>query len=113
MRECRLLAALGLITCGLALVATAAPASASASTAPGHTIATAGTLTVGSPASGGGNAIDFWKVSLRGGDAVQFVTKTPGLDSYAFALYAPGRRTGHSRMRRRSPSRRPASRIWA
>ncbi len=87
IKKCRLLATVGLIICGLALVA-ATPASAS--TAPGNTIATAGTLTVGSPASGGGNAIDFWKVSLRGGDAVQFVTKTPGTSSYAFALYAPG-----------------------
>jgi Bacterial Ig-like domain (group 3) len=92
MQQCRLLAAVGLIISGLALVATAAPASAS--TAPGNTIATAGTLTVGSPASGGGNAIDFWKVNLRGGDVVQFVTKTPGLWSYAFALYAPGTTDG-------------------
>jgi hypothetical protein len=33
-------------------------------------------------------------VSLRGGDVVQFVTKTPGVAPYEFALYKPGTTDG-------------------
>src|SRR5215472_17893212 len=46
------------------------PGVASAAARAGHTIAGAGTLTMGKKASGGGGPIDFWKVPLFGGDRV-------------------------------------------
>jgi hypothetical protein len=73
---------------GLAIAATAGVASAS--TAPGHTIATAGKLTVPGSGSGGGGRIDFWKVRLNGGAIVQFRIPAQGGNSYTFALFQPG-----------------------
>jgi hypothetical protein len=84
----RLAAVLILLLSGLAMVATAGVASAS--TAPGHTIATAGTLGVPDSASGGGGPIDFWKLSLSGGDDVQFTVPAVSGNGYTFALFAPG-----------------------
>ncbi len=84
----RLVAALGVLIPGLVLVA--GTGVASASTGPGNTIATAGTLDVGDTASGGGGPIDFWKVTLNGGDVVQFATTTPAYTTYVFSLFAPG-----------------------
>ncbi len=90
LRVRRLVATLGLLIPGLVLVAAAGTGIASASTAPGHTIATAGTLTIGGNAGGGGGKIDFWKVALNGGDVVQFNATTPSSSTYVFALFAPG-----------------------
>jgi len=84
----RLAVALVLLVPGLVLAAGAGVASAAASA--GHTIASAGTLSVGSKSSGGGGAIDFWKVKLHGGDQVQFSVAYPEYNNYEFALYAPG-----------------------
>jgi len=79
------------------LLVTAVPAVASTTTAPGHTIATAGTLTIGPEETGGGGVIDFWKVQLTGGDQVQFSTTQPVYEpgtaintNYSYELYAPG-----------------------
>jgi len=83
----RVLAALGLLVPGLVLVA--GTGVASASTAPGNTIATAGTLDIGDTATGGGGPIDFWKVTLNGGDVVQFATTTPAFTTYEFSLFTP------------------------
>jgi hypothetical protein len=80
--------AVGLVVSGLALGA-AAPASA-VSTAPGHTIATAGTLATSGSASGGGAAIDFWKVKLNGGDRLQLLVDASVAAYFNFQLYAPG-----------------------
>ena len=91
MSRCCLVAALGLILSGLAFgvsAATAAPASAA--TAPGHTIATAGTLGTSDSAAGGGGAIDFWKVKLNGGDVLQLQTATSTDANFNFWLFAPG-----------------------
>jgi hypothetical protein len=87
MTSFRLAAVLALLLSGLAMAATAGPASAS--TAPGHTIATAGTLPIPGAVSGGGGLIDFWKVKLNGGDVVQFAATYPS-QPYTFALYKPG-----------------------
>jgi Bacterial Ig-like domain (group 3) len=87
----RLAAVFALLLSGLALLATAG--AASASTAPGHTIATAGTLDIGGDtASGGGGPIDFWKVHLNGGDRVSIDIDTAGVAPavFNFQLYAPG-----------------------
>jgi len=66
-------------------------AGASAATvAPGHTIATAGAVKVGRTASGGGNSIDFWKVTLNAGDTVKVVAGTPSGGNYLFQLFPPG-----------------------
>jgi Bacterial Ig-like domain (group 3) len=89
-----LAAALGLLIPGLALVA--GTGIAAATTRPGHSIATAGTLTMGPTAAGGGGAIDFWKVNLSGGDVVQLLTTTPPATPqnvttvYNFELFPPG-----------------------
>jgi hypothetical protein len=72
------------------LVLVAGTGVASARTSPGHTIATAGTLTMGPLATGGGGAIDFWKVKLHGGDVVRLAVTYPAGNAYTFALYAPG-----------------------
>jgi hypothetical protein len=45
---------------------------------------------IGNFESGGGGPVDFWKVSLNGGDVVQFAVTTPSSSTYAFALFAPG-----------------------
>jgi hypothetical protein len=85
----RLAAVLALLLSGLTIAATAG--AASATPPPGHTIATAGKLGVPDSASGGGGPIDFWRMSLSGGDDVQFtVPPTPYPDGYYFALFAPG-----------------------
>ena len=89
MSGCRLFLVLGFILSGLAIVAVGAPASAS--TAPGHTIATAGALKTTDSASGGGALIDFWKIKLNGGDVVRFdaaMSTTNG--EFAFELFASG-----------------------
>jgi len=60
------------------------------------TIAKAPLMPVGNFEAGGGNAIDFWKVTLFGGDQVQLATTTPAVtpgdsDSiYSFELFPPG-----------------------
>jgi hypothetical protein len=84
----RLLAALALILSGLGVAAVAAPAVAA--TAPGHTIASAGTLGGSDAAAGGGGAIDFWNIHLNGGDVVQFEATTSTNGNFSFQLYAPG-----------------------
>jgi hypothetical protein len=91
MTSLRLAALFALLLSGLALVAGAGPASAS--TAPGHTIATAGALDIGGDtASGGGGPIDFWKVRLNGGDRVSIDINEAGVEAavFNFQLYAPG-----------------------
>ncbi len=88
----RLAVAVGLLVPGLMLAAGTGTAVAAAS--PGHTIASAGTLSIGSKTSGGGGAIDFWKVHLNGGDQVQISTTYPEFNNYVFALYAPGTTDG-------------------
>jgi Bacterial Ig-like domain (group 3) len=97
-----LVAPLGLILSGFAIVATTG--AASATTAPGHTIASAGTLTMGPVASGGGGPIDFWDVPLSGGDEVQLLVTAPDAipdgsgGSYQaffyFELFPPGTTDG-------------------
>lgn len=84
----RLALAVGLLVPGLVLAA--GVGTASAVTAPGHTIASAGTLAIGSETSGGGGPVDFWKVHLNGGEQVQFTVSYPEYSTYEFALYAPG-----------------------
>jgi hypothetical protein len=85
----RLAGVLALLLSGLTIAATAG--AASATPPPGHTIATAGNLGVPDSASGGGGPIDFWRMSLSGGDYVQFtVPPTPSSNHYYFALFAPG-----------------------
>jgi hypothetical protein len=85
----RLAAVLALLLSGLTIAATAG--AASATPPPGHTIATARNLGVPDSASGGGGPIDFWRMSLSGGDDVQFtVPPTPYQSAYYFALFAPG-----------------------
>jgi hypothetical protein len=78
------------------LAVTVASGVASAATLTGHTIASAGTLSLlGKKTSGGGGPIDFWKVPLLGGDQVQILARTPNpgpgpYGSYRFELYPPG-----------------------
>jgi hypothetical protein len=76
-------------------VASAAATSgvASAAIRAGHTIASAGTLSLGKKTIGGGGPIDFWKVPLLGGDQLQLIVKTPNSPccaGYRFELYQPG-----------------------
>src|SRR6185437_2371520 len=78
-----------LLASGLVL-ATGTGVALAANTSPGHTIAAAGTLTIGGTTNGGGGPADFWKVTLRGGDAIQFISTTPKSSTYVFALYTPG-----------------------
>src|SRR6185437_11455008 len=78
-----------LLASGLVL-ATGTGVALAANTSPGHTIAAAGTLTIGGTTNGGGGPADFWKVTLRGGDAIQFISTTPNSSTYVFALYTPG-----------------------
>jgi hypothetical protein len=85
-RRGAIIAALGLLVPWLALAAGTATA-AVASTAPGHSIATAGTLAIGGTTTGGGGPIDFWKVKLSGGDQVFFTPDLPASYSFTFALY--------------------------
>ena len=85
----RLAGVLALLLSGLTIAATAG--AASATPPPGHTIATARNLGVPGSASGGGGPVDFWRMSLSGGDDVQFtVPPTPYPAGYYFALFAPG-----------------------
>jgi Bacterial Ig-like domain (group 3) len=88
----RLILAVGLLVPGLMLAA--GTGTAAAATSPGHTIASAGTLKIGSETSGGGGPIDFWKVHLNGGDKVQISAGYPQGNNYVFALYAPGTTDG-------------------
>ncbi len=66
---------------------------ATAQGAAGGTVASAPALTIGAPASGGGQNIDFWKVALVGGDKVSIATSLPSHDvsgwPYKFDLFAP------------------------
>ncbi|HXS64879.1 MAG TPA: Ig-like domain-containing protein [Streptosporangiaceae bacterium] len=78
-----------LLASGL-MLATGTGVALAANTSPGHTIAAAGTLTIGGTTNGGGGPADFWKVTLRGGDAIQFISTTPNSSTYVFALYTPG-----------------------
>jgi hypothetical protein len=57
--------------------------------AAGHTIAAAKSLSAPDEGSGGGGPIDFWKVSLTGGDDLEFNLNYDGA-SYEYALYPPG-----------------------
>ena len=54
------------------------------------TIAKAPTMGLGNFEAGGGNAIDFWKVHLNGGDKIQISTTYPEFNNYVFALFRPG-----------------------
>jgi len=85
----RLAVALVQLVAGLAIAAGAS--GASAGTAPGHTIATAGSFSPGDSTSGGGGAIDFWKVSLNGGDELQLLA-APSVTgtNFTFQLFKPG-----------------------
>ena len=69
------------------------PAVAAAQSPAGSTIAAAPTLTLGAPASGGGQNIDFWRLPLVGGDKVSIATSLPSHDvsgwPYQFDLFAP------------------------
>jgi hypothetical protein len=69
------------------------------------TIAGGSLMPVGNFESGGGNAIDFWKVHLLAGDKVQFSVQTPYVNccqGYAFDLYPPG--TTDTNFRQKAPS---------
>jgi uncharacterized membrane protein len=80
---------LGSLVSGLVVAAGAGVASA-APTAPGHTIATATSLSIGTKTAGGGGKADYWKVKLNGGDMLQVSATTPDESTYVFALYTPG-----------------------
>ncbi len=84
-----LIAAGALLAAAPAIPASAAPAS-SATSAPSHTIAGAPALVLKSQQSGGGGPIDFWTISLVGGDQMQLDVGDPSNGSFTFALYAPG-----------------------
>jgi hypothetical protein len=73
-----------------ALLLAVSPAIASAATHASHTIKSAQKLTVGKLEHGGGGPIDFWKVTLNGGDIVQFNATTPAQTQYEFELLPPG-----------------------
>ncbi len=86
--------ALGAAAMALVAVPTAAqatPVAPVAATAPGHTIASAGTFSLGSTVSGGGGPVDFWKVKLIGGDVLQLQADLPAntccSSSYHFDLF--------------------------
>jgi hypothetical protein len=102
MKNIKIVAALGSLVSGLVLAAgvgaasaataspDASPTVSAASSGPGHTIASAGTLTVGgNVSSDGGFAVDYWKVQLNGGDVVQFIVNTPSGTRSDFDLYPP------------------------
>jgi hypothetical protein len=75
------------------LAMTVTSGTASAATRASHTIASAGTLSLGKKVSGGGGPIDYWKVPLLGGDQLQLIVKTPNSPccaGYRFELYQPG-----------------------
>lgn len=75
------------------VAAAVAPGVAAAATRAGHTIASAKTLSLGKKTSGGGGPIDYWKVTLFGGDQLQILAKTPNsgcCGAYHFELYRPG-----------------------
>ncbi len=54
------------------------------------TIAKAPELKLGNFEAGGGNAADFWRMSLVGGDRVQLAVASPDFNYFNFALYTPG-----------------------
>src|ERR1700753_1649528 len=54
-----------------------------------HTIASAASAKVGTATSGGGGAVDFYRLTLDGGDSVQFAVTDPAGANYEFQLYAP------------------------
>jgi hypothetical protein len=54
------------------------------------TIAKAPALPLSQFEAGGGNAADFWRVKLVGGDRVKFAVTYPTTNSYELELYAPG-----------------------
>jgi hypothetical protein len=84
----------------VALVVTSAQAASAASEQssppPAHTIEGAQLLTLGDELSGGGGPVDFWLISLTGGDEIQLATQTPTVTPgessaiYEFQLYPPG-----------------------
>jgi hypothetical protein len=78
----------------LAAVAAAAPVASAAPSAsaspPSHTIAGAPALAFGSEQTGGGAAVDFWRMKLVGGDQVSFSVSYPVDNYYEFDMYAPG-----------------------
>jgi hypothetical protein len=58
------------------------------------TIAKAPALPLAQFEAGGGNAADFWRVSLVGGDQVKFAVTYRQGNTYEFDLYAPGTTDG-------------------
>ncbi len=89
----------GLVVLLLSALFAGVPAVASAQTAASNTIASAGRLSLGAPAAGGGANVDFWKVQLNGGDQVQIDTTNtaPSYWGDRFELYAPGTSDGSFR----------------
>jgi hypothetical protein len=81
----RLLAVLALLVPGLAVTVGTGVAHA----APGHTISTATTPGIGVTVTGGGGAVDFWKVPLSGGEQVNFTVNGSATNSYFLDMYAP------------------------
>jgi hypothetical protein len=60
-------------------------------TKPSNSIQGAHSMTIGALEAGGGGHIDFWLVTLAGGDMVQFTVDEPYVENnYAFELYRPG-----------------------
>ncbi len=47
-------------------------------------------LPLGNFEAGGGRPLDFWHVSLHGGDRVRLAVTGPASTNYTFALFAPG-----------------------
>jgi hypothetical protein len=54
------------------------------------TIARSRSLSLGTFQSGGGNAIDFWKARLNGGDVIAFQVAAAVPAAFNFQLYRPG-----------------------
>ena len=77
----------GLLVSGFLVVLT--PGAAFAGTPPAHTIASAAPLRIGQTQSGGGAHIDFWRVTLGGGDQVQLSVTEP-YATYVFQLFSAG-----------------------
>jgi Bacterial pre-peptidase C-terminal domain len=84
----------GLVVSSLLLSCNSAAAvtTTSTTTPVGHTIASAGALTIGQTETGGGGDIDFWSVKLTAGDqlTVQVSKASSATDWYNFQLFRPG-----------------------
>jgi Bacterial Ig-like domain (group 3) len=81
-----------LVVIGSAIIAMPGTAFAAAPPA-GHTISSSAQLKMGASTTGGGGAIDFWKVQLLGGDQLQLQASMPANQccesNYRFELFAP------------------------